>query len=181
MAWPRPQYGLEPRLNAASASASAVACLSKTQNAHFYYIALRDLQFSNFPSAENKVAPRPATRCGCPHHTNTYIRVWCTFDFQQFYLRISHIATVASGCKESEILAELPVNMQRVSGFDGISCSSFNAFVVFDLVFIFRFYLVFIVLLLFNLTSTSITKPNKNCTKKRKKNKSTYNRKRRKV
>lgn len=103
MTWPRPQRAWAVlRLN-------AVACLSKTQNAHFYYFALRDLQFSNFPSAENKVTPRHGDPLGLATHTHQHCNLWCTFDLQQFYLRISHIATVTAACKESQILAEVPV------------------------------------------------------------------------
>lgn len=73
MTWPRPQRAWAVlRLN-------AVACLSKTQNAHFYYFALRDLQFSNFPSAENKVTPRHGDPLGLAIHTPTLqlvVHIW---------------------------------------------------------------------------------------------------------
>lgn len=65
----------------------------------------------NFPiSSAPKIKLRhgTATRSGWPH-THQHCNLWCTFDLQQFYLRISHIATVTAACKESHILAEVPV------------------------------------------------------------------------
>jgi len=49
------------------------------QNANFYFFTLRDLQFSNFPRAENKVAPRPnpnladsVSVCGMAYQANPH-------------------------------------------------------------------------------------------------------------
>lgn len=116
--WPGHAHnGLEPRLNAASA---AFVCLSKTQDAHFYYIphyVICNFPISQAPKIKLRHGIRPALivhththrHTETPTHTPTYVR--CTFDLQQFYLRISHIATVPAGCKESQILAEVPVEM----------------------------------------------------------------------